>query len=111
LGNGTGTAGQRPEADKDARPRKFASRGAALAADRDRANFKPAYQGGGSYAGLAYNVGYARAMLQENPGQLGLVEDYDQFHDELAKVWQHYFRPLVPGGRLVCEGGDVCLSR
>jgi site-specific DNA-methyltransferase (adenine-specific) len=52
--------------------------------------------------------------LKEYPrreGQLGLVEDYDAFHDELDKVWKHCFRVLVPGGRLVCVVGDVCLSR
>jgi len=36
----------------------------ALDADRDRPDFKPYYPGGGGYTGLAYNVGYARAMLQ-----------------------------------------------
>ncbi len=37
----------------------------ALDADRDRPNFKPPYYpGGGSYTGFAYNVGYAKAMLQ-----------------------------------------------
>jgi len=36
----------------------------ALDADRQQLNFKPAYPGGGSYVGFAYNVGYARAMLQ-----------------------------------------------
>jgi site-specific DNA-methyltransferase (adenine-specific) len=46
-----------------------------------------------------------------NPDQLGLIEDYDRFHDELDKVWRHCFRVLVPGGRLVCVVGDVCLSR
>ncbi len=35
-----------------------------LDVDRERPNFKPYYPGGGSYAGFAYNVGYARAMLQ-----------------------------------------------
>ncbi len=35
-----------------------------LDADRERPNFKPAYPGGGSYVGFAYNVGYTRAMLQ-----------------------------------------------
>jgi len=52
--------------------------------------------------------------LKEYPhrqGQLGLVEGYDAFHDELDKVWRHCFRVLVPGGRLVCVVGDVCLSR
>lgn len=43
--------------------------------------------------------------------QLGLVSDYEKFHDELDKVWRHCFRVLVPGGRLVCVVGDVCLSR
>lgn len=52
--------------------------------------------------------------LKEYPkrkGQLGLIEDYDAFHDELDRVWNHCFRVLVPGGRLVCVVGDVCLSR
>lgn len=46
-----------------------------------------------------------------NQGQLGLIADYEAFHDELDKVWKHCFRVLVPGGRLVCVVGDVCLSR
>ncbi len=46
-----------------------------------------------------------------NRNQLGLIADYEKFHDELDKVWQHCFRVLVPGGRLVCVVGDVCLSR
>lgn len=47
----------------------------------------------------------------QNQSQLGLIADYDAFHDELEKVWRHCFRVLVPGGRLVCVVGDVCLSR
>jgi mannonate dehydratase len=35
-----------------------------LDADRQQPNFAPGYPGGGGYAGFAYNVGYARAMLQ-----------------------------------------------
>jgi modification methylase len=46
-----------------------------------------------------------------NKSQLGLVSDYEAFHDELEKVWRHCLRVLVPGGRLVCVVGDVCLSR
>lgn len=46
-----------------------------------------------------------------NKSQLGLIADYEAFHDELDKVWKHCFRVLVPGGRLVCVVGDVCLSR
>ncbi len=47
----------------------------------------------------------------ENPNQLGHVADYEEFVGELAKVWKEMYRILVPGGRLVCVVGDVCLSR
>ncbi len=47
----------------------------------------------------------------ERLGQLGHVADYEQFLDELDQVWRHLYRALVPGGRLVCVVGDVCLSR
>jgi DNA modification methylase len=47
----------------------------------------------------------------EHRGQLGHVSDYERFLDELDQVWQHVYRVLVPGGRLVCIVGDVCLSR
>lgn len=47
----------------------------------------------------------------DHPDQLGHVEDYEQFLDELDKVWRHAYRVLVPGGRVVCVVGDVCLSR
>ena len=47
----------------------------------------------------------------DHPDQLGDVSDYQSFHEELAKVWKHAYRVLVPGGRLVCVVGDVCLSR
>lgn len=43
--------------------------------------------------------------------QLGIINDYQQFIDELEKVWQECYRVLVPGGRIVCVVGDVCLSR
>lgn len=48
---------------------------------------------------------------RETPGQMGHIEDYDQFVTELDRVWQRCFDLLVPGGRLVCVVGDVCLSR
>lgn len=44
-------------------------------------------------------------------GQLGYVEDYERFLLELDKVWRRCFAALVPGGRLICVVGDVCLSR
>ena len=43
--------------------------------------------------------------------QMGYIEDYEEFLLELDKVWQHCLRVLVPGGRLICVVGDVCLSR
>jgi DNA modification methylase len=47
----------------------------------------------------------------DSEGQLGHVADYEKFVSELEKVWREVFRVLVPGGRLVCVVGDVCLSR
>lgn len=44
-------------------------------------------------------------------GQLGHVSDYEQFLDDLDAAWQQCFDALVPGGRLICVVGDVCLSR
>ena len=43
--------------------------------------------------------------------QMGHIEDYDEFLHELSLVWQRCYDSLVPGGRLVCVVGDVCLSR
>lgn len=47
----------------------------------------------------------------DHPDQLGDVADYECFMDELDKVWRHCYRALVPGGRVVCVVGDVCLAR
>ncbi|MGH2587932.1 MAG: DNA-methyltransferase [Dehalococcoidia bacterium] len=47
----------------------------------------------------------------DSPGQLGHIEDYEQFLDELDKVWAECYRVLVPGGRICCVVGDVCISR
>jgi len=47
----------------------------------------------------------------EVEGQLGHVQEYETFLEELNKVWREVYRILVPGGRLVCDVGDVCLSR
>ena len=44
-------------------------------------------------------------------GQMGFIADYDDFLAELDRVWRECYRLLVPGGRLVCVVGDVCLSR
>ncbi len=48
---------------------------------------------------------------RRSDGQLGFVGDYEQFLAELDKVWKQCFDALVPGGRLICVVGDVCLSR
>jgi DNA modification methylase len=48
---------------------------------------------------------------RDSKGQMGHIDDYEEFLGELDKVWSHCFRALVPGGRLICVVGDVCLSR
>lgn len=50
-------------------------------------------------------------QYNEHEHQLGHVEDYDQFMTALDEVWSNCFRALVPGGRLIINVGDVCLSR
>jgi site-specific DNA-methyltransferase (adenine-specific) len=44
-------------------------------------------------------------------GQLGDIEDYERFLTELDKVWIECTRVLVPGGRICCVVGDVCIPR
>lgn len=48
---------------------------------------------------------------RDSDAQLGHIENYDRFLEQLDKVWEHCFRALVAGGRLICVVGDVCLSR
>src|SRR5579875_1205256 len=48
---------------------------------------------------------------RDSAGQMGHIENYEEFLSELDRVWQQCHRALVPGGRLVCVVGDVCLSR
>jgi site-specific DNA-methyltransferase (adenine-specific) len=47
----------------------------------------------------------------DSQGQMGHIARYEHFLAELDRVWAEAFRILVPGGRLVCVVGDVCLSR
>lgn len=47
----------------------------------------------------------------DNPSQMGHIAEYERFLEEIQKVWNEVYRVLVPGGRLVCVVGDVCLSR
>jgi len=48
---------------------------------------------------------------EEHDAQLGAVSDYEDFLVELDKVWSECTRVLVPGGRICCIVGDVCLPR
>ena len=50
-------------------------------------------------------------QYRDTPDQLGHIIDYEEFLSELDRVWQRCFDLLVPGGRLICVVGDVCLSR
>lgn len=52
--------------------------------------------------------------LKEYPeaaGQMGHIGDYGAFVEQLDKVWKRCLEVLVPGGRMVCVVGDVCLAR
>ena len=50
-------------------------------------------------------------QYNDQAGQLGQVEDYEAFSDELDKVWRRVHHALVPGGRMVVVVGDVNVSR
>ncbi len=47
----------------------------------------------------------------DSPNQLGSIQSYELFLEELDKVWGECLRILVPGGRVACVVGDVCMSR
>jgi DNA modification methylase len=44
-------------------------------------------------------------------GQLGDIDDYEQFNELVDEVWEHIYEKLVPGGRLCVVVGDVLRSR
>jgi DNA modification methylase len=46
-----------------------------------------------------------------NPSQLGDIDDYEKFLDELDNVWEQCVRVLLPGGRICCVVGDVNVAR
>jgi DNA modification methylase len=48
---------------------------------------------------------------RKSDGQMGHIEDYESFLLELDRVWKRCYEALVPGGRLICVVGDVCLAR
>lgn len=54
------------------------------------------------------------ANLKEYPerdGQLGNIQSYEDFLEQLDHVWGECARILVPGGRVCIVAGDLCLSR
>jgi modification methylase len=53
----------------------------------------------------------ALKRYEDHPAQLGHIEDYEGFLIELDKVWAECERVLVPGGRICCVVGDVCVPR
>jgi len=48
---------------------------------------------------------------EHGAGQMGEIEEYQEFLGELDKVWRECKRVLVPGGRICCVVGDVCIPR
>ena len=48
---------------------------------------------------------------ETSTAQLGDIDNYEMFLDELDKTWKECARVLVPGGRICCIVGDVCLPR
>jgi len=59
---------------------------------------------------------YVPALLdaqpyEQNKAQLGAIADYEAFLAELDKAWAECVRVLVPGGRICCVVGDVCIPR
>lgn len=47
----------------------------------------------------------------DHPWQLGNMAVYEEFLTELDRVWAECLRILVPGGRVACVVGDICISR
>jgi len=43
--------------------------------------------------------------------QLGRIDDYERFLDEIDRAWQECARVLVPGGRVCCVIGDILIPR
>ncbi len=47
----------------------------------------------------------------DHPAQLGNHPVYEEFLDQLDAAWRECLRLLVPGGRIACVVGDICISR
>lgn len=48
---------------------------------------------------------------EHSTGQMADIEDYEAFLYELDRTWTECKRVLVPGGRICCVVGDVCIPR
>lgn len=48
---------------------------------------------------------------RDGEGQMGAIADYEEFVQELTRVWTECHRVLAKGGRLIVVVGDVCLAR
>lgn len=48
---------------------------------------------------------------ERRDGQMAEIADYEVFLEQLDLVWAESKRVLVPGGRICCVVGDVCVSR
>ena len=48
---------------------------------------------------------------QPTEGQLGSIDEYEAFLDELDRVWQRCYDVLTLGGRMCVVVGSVCISR
>lgn len=48
---------------------------------------------------------------EPSDAQMGAIDDYERFLDELDRVWRQCERVLVPGGRICCVVGDICMPR
>jgi len=48
---------------------------------------------------------------EENAAQLEDIANYERFLSELDKVWSECYRVIVPGGRICCVVGDICVPR
>jgi DNA modification methylase len=67
--------------------------------------------GGGVHLVVTSPPYWTLKPYRDTQGQLGHVDDYEDFLGQLDRVWRICFDALVPGGRLICVVGDVCLSR